>query len=397
MYLYIQITTIILYIVATTLPVAHGSPVLRSRPVVGILSQPYHGNNDYIAASYVKWLESAGARSIVIPYEADDNLLEEVFTQINGVLFPGGESDLPPHAHKIWNLISVRNANDGDFFPVWGTCLGFEFLVMLAGGKDVLQTGFDAENISLPLIFPTMEDVAKSGGIYSMDSKLYPISRSMRETLTMANITMNNHIKGITPSQFMASTNLTQLFHITSTNFDRNGRPFVSTIESRNYPIYGTQYHPEKNNFEFGLRHGLSPFTKYYSDEPYEAINHSEEAVELSMQLAFFFVGQVRRSTHGKYHLLKRHPVVYQYPMEIGRGFEQVFLIPKAESWNERQNNYEYHDHQQLINSVVSLTLVCVMVFFVILRHLNLGLRHSVHKHYFYIPENPVSLEMLVE
>jgi len=275
--------------------------------------------------------------------------------------------------------------------------LGFEFLVMLAGGKDVLQTGFDAENISLPLIFPTMEDVAKSGGIYSMDSKLYPISRSMRETLTMTNITMNNHINGITPSQFMASTNLTQLFHITSTNFDRNGRPFVSTIESRNYPIYGTQYHPEKNNFEFGLRHGLSPFTKYYSDEPYEAINHSEEAVELSMQLALFFVGQVRRSTHGKYHLLKRHPVVYQYPMEIGRGFEQVFLIPKAESWNERQNNYEYHDHQQLINSVVSLTLVCVMVFFVILRHLNLGLRHSVHKHYFYIPENPVSLEMLVE
>ena len=36
-----------------------------------------------------------------------------------------------------------------------------------------------------------------------------------------------------------------------STNTDENGIEFVSTIEHKTRPIYGTQWHPEKNNFEW--------------------------------------------------------------------------------------------------------------------------------------------------
>ena len=60
-------------------------------PVIGVLSQPvYDGGYQYIAASYVKWIESAGAAAIVIPYDADEYQTREIFSQINGVLFPGG-------------------------------------------------------------------------------------------------------------------------------------------------------------------------------------------------------------------------------------------------------------------------------------------------------------------
>ncbi len=369
---------------------------LRSRPVVGILSQPtfpsYRADNfDYIAASYVKWLESAGARSIVIPYGADDNLIEEIFTQINGLLFPGGATSLPKNVDTIWRLVMERNTNGS--FPVWGTCLGFEFLVMLVGGGEgVLDSGFDSENITLPLIFPSEEDVVDSNGVFSVHSALYTPSSPMRNTLENANITMNNHHQGITPSHFLENEKLTDFFYITSTNLDRQGRQFVSTIESKNYPIYGVQYHPEKNNFEYGLMDALQPDTKYYSDQPYEVINHSEEAVEFSMQLASFFVGKVRRSTSGNYNMTVRHPVVGQYTMVQGRGFEQIYLIPKAEHWDKKKSMYDHRSQGEYW--MISFFLVCVVSSFIILRSRNFGLRY-IEKHYFHIPDHPEAFEII--
>ena len=45
----------------------------------------------YLAASYVKFIESAGARVVPIPYEVSSNsTLEKIFSQINGVLVTGG-------------------------------------------------------------------------------------------------------------------------------------------------------------------------------------------------------------------------------------------------------------------------------------------------------------------
>jgi len=301
-------------------------------PVVGILSLPPQSGKPYyyIAASYVKWLESAGARSIPIAYDATDELLEEIFTQINGLLLPGGSAGLPQNAKKIWELVIESNSRGG-YFPVWGTCLGMEFMLMLVGGESTIQSGFNAENISLPLIFPTEEDVMNSNGVFSIESLLYP-EISQRQVLSSSNITMNNHHKGVTPNDFISEKKLASLFKITSTSIDRDGSPFVSTIESFQMPLYGTQYHPEKHNFE----HGLLPNTTL----PYEATNHSADAVALSIHLAFFFVGRVRKNTQ-RYDLVDRHPFVYQYEIKSDViGFEQIYIIPSAQNWKNSTENY---------------------------------------------------------
>jgi hypothetical protein len=41
----------------------------------------------------------------------------------------------------------------GDFFSIWATYLGYEYVVVLAStkGEAILQSDFDAENICLPL------------------------------------------------------------------------------------------------------------------------------------------------------------------------------------------------------------------------------------------------------
>lgn len=53
----------------------------------------------------------------------------------------------------------------------------------------------------------------------------------------------------------------------------------MSTIESKAYPIYGLQWHPEKNNFEW-----LFP----------SQIPHSAEAVAVSQYMADYMVSLAR-------------------------------------------------------------------------------------------------------
>ena len=74
-----------------------------------------------------------------------------------------------------------------------------------------------------------------------------------------------------------------------STNKDRQGVEFVSMIEAYKYPIFGSQWHPEKNNFEWG---------ETSEGVPNEAINHSHDAILASQYMGNFFVDQARLSQH---------------------------------------------------------------------------------------------------
>ena len=55
-------------------------------PVIALLSQSLYGKLSYTPASYVKWLEMAGARVTLVPYEASDATVDEVFNKTNGAL-----------------------------------------------------------------------------------------------------------------------------------------------------------------------------------------------------------------------------------------------------------------------------------------------------------------------
>lgn len=86
----------------------------------------------------------------------------------------------------LWN--EALSANDkGDFFPIWGTCLGFETISIL-GAKDpkVLSSGFDSENLPLAL------DLTSDAGT----SRLLGETPAVRDLLANYNVTMNNHVSG---------------------------------------------------------------------------------------------------------------------------------------------------------------------------------------------------------
>jgi gamma-glutamyl hydrolase len=136
----------------------------------------------------------------------------------------------------------VQLNNEGKYIPLWGTCLGFEWILSATvQNHSVLDTGFDSENYSIPVKF------TRSG----LQSQLFSHApKAIMESLSTLNITFNSHKSGITVYDFAKNIELSSLFDILTVNKDRKGNSFVSSIESRKYPIYATMWHPEKNIYE---------------------------------------------------------------------------------------------------------------------------------------------------
>lgn len=52
----------------------------------------------------------------------------------------------------VFSFILPKSYDDGDYFPVWGTCLGFEELAFLVSGESLL-TLTNTVSVPLPLNF----------------------------------------------------------------------------------------------------------------------------------------------------------------------------------------------------------------------------------------------------
>lgn len=239
-------------------------------PIVGLFAQPSTSSNpacnkscQYIAASYVKYLEAAGARVVPINYYSTEKELDHMFESLNGFFFPGGGAAFPHAAQYIFGTLAscsvcqsifmyslldkVVSANkEGDFTPLWGTCMGFQWLLISASRDtnilDPKSGQMDSYNYSIPLEF---RDAAFSSRMFADASK------DVMDILASENVTMNNHHYGIYTEHFEKTDSLSSFFNVLSTNKDRKGDEFISTIEAYDYPIYGTQWHPEKNPFEY--------------------------------------------------------------------------------------------------------------------------------------------------
>ncbi|XP_053353613.1 gamma-glutamyl hydrolase [Clarias gariepinus] len=281
-------------------------------PIIGVLAQevysPTPGKNTYIAASYVKYLESAGARVVPVMINRTEEEYTKLFRSINGILFPGGGASILSSGYAktagIFYKLALEAKSKGDYFPVWGTCLGFEQLTLLTSGK-LLLSHTNTSGVALPLIF-TKE---------SKDSRLFKeFPEDLITSLANEPLTENSHQWSITTETFTANEKLKQFYQILSTNTDGQTE-FVSTVEAYDFPIYGTQWHPEKNAFEW---------TRTY-------IPHSISAVKTTFYMAQFFVNEARKSLH-RFPSQKEEQkaLIYNYqPTYTGKksSFEQVYYF----------------------------------------------------------------------
>ena len=256
-------------------------------PVVAIMTQPWKHGGGFLPASYVKWVEMAGALAIPLLYSASDHEVDSIFQQVNGVLLPGGDAAIGGTARRILRLATEANRR-GIFFPVWGTCDGFQWMLQACAGEDsILTDGFVSSNVSWPL---NLTAAARSSRLLKPATTLsIPFAQppiTLIEALGSRALTFNSHHMGVTPIDFERST-LKDAFQVLATDVDEHGRSFISLVEAKAMPFWGSQFHPEKNIFETGF---------FDSGAPFERINHSNAAVVMSQYFANFFVEQCRKS-----------------------------------------------------------------------------------------------------
>lgn len=83
-----------------------------------------------------------------------------IAVEIFRILFPGGAlSFTDPKGYSeagqyIYQIASELN-DRGDYFPLWGTCLGFEFLTYVSANQTEIRANCNSYSQSVPLTFKT--------------------------------------------------------------------------------------------------------------------------------------------------------------------------------------------------------------------------------------------------
>lgn len=288
--------------------------LLKDNPIIGILSLPisqcsYTNGSSCIPSNYVHWLQAAGAQIVPIPYDSSEAAVRTLYSRINGVLFTGGGLDLALDSQYVKTaklLFDLATSNPNDRFPIWGTCMGFQLLHILAAWDTTVlcEYCYDSMNVSWP-IYPT--PLAKGSRFFGA------LSADTIRTLTKENSTFNIHHDGIPLDVYTKYPKLGSFFNLLSTNVDRQGKAFASTVEAKAWPIFGIQWHAERNQFHFLPRY---------------LIDHSRAAVRAMFDVATLMVSEALQSSHAypSQDVLQAALIETTLALNVGYGVVEYYL-----------------------------------------------------------------------
>jgi len=113
----------------------------------------FKGKTSYIMSDYVKYIEAQGARVVPILYDESDETTLDKINHLDGVFLPGGGGNYYDKGEYILKEVIKKN-DAGHFYPIWGTCLGYEHLVTYTAdsGRDALGR-FPLHKVSIPIKF----------------------------------------------------------------------------------------------------------------------------------------------------------------------------------------------------------------------------------------------------
>ena len=294
----------------------------HDRPIMGIMSIPSTASASYpidqysyFGAGYVKFLEMAGIRVVPIPYDTPYDEIEVLFSKINGILIPGGGPSLWVDEDRMLGFsnmtltskflleLAIKSNLNGDYFPIWGTCLGLEMLILDVTSDPKAMDIFNSENHHGNVLFLNKKSRVFEG--MAEDLKLYA------ETEAPA---FFFHKYGKRYDKFVVDQRLTDFFEVNAVSQDLDGVWFISSAEGKKFPIYISQFHPEMNVFEWKKE---------------DNVNHEKEAIEFSQHIANFIAKEARKSEH-KFSNQEEEDkyLIYGYnPVQVPDFYEQVYFF----------------------------------------------------------------------
>lgn len=214
---------------------------------------------------------------------------------IGGILLTGGRINLLKHSEQaaeedkeenleestkespktqfakkvIWLIqeIERRHQKKNDPLPVWGTCLGFEGLMLKEAEEEFDFDKVDNQNVANKIKFLNIEPELK--GFFDDDTL---------EFMQKEPIFFFNHKNAISVEKFENDKSLQDNFEVLATSTLRDSEtPIVAFVKHREMPFYGVQFHPEKNEFEMKAE-----------------VDHTEKSIDVMKRFADFFLSKVK-------------------------------------------------------------------------------------------------------
>ena len=147
-----------------------------------------------------------------------------------------------PYYNYIRSLVTKAKAfNDaGRRFPIWGTCLGFETLLMaLSNGEVLRDPGIVNDEVSTPVKFSKSKDSIFKSVFTSADFN------AMRYN----DYFYFHHIYVFITSLTINETYVLNNIDILAQSTTQNNLKIIAAYQHRYYPFVGVQFHPEETEF----------------------------------------------------------------------------------------------------------------------------------------------------
>lgn len=240
----------------------------RKKVQIGIVTAPMPTQHldqapSYLDKAYASWVEMAGANAVLIPYNSDS--IATYLSMVHGVVWVGGAiENTKTHTKEQYATLvrtfreifdhAVRENDRGNYFPLWGTCLGFDLLAMM--GENLTDGYFQriqhATKFRLgPLIFNGSSRIRSS------------LPMALQKKVAVSPVVHHLHEYGFDVTS-PHTKKLRSYLKIVSVDDADNGVRFMNMFEYKKYPFYGCQWHPEKPLTDLGvqLSYTLSLFLK---------------------------------------------------------------------------------------------------------------------------------------
>ena len=215
----------------------------------------------YVADNYREWLQSADIQIIPVLFYNGLQEISDLMDNLDGFVLTGGsESFYKYEGYPSLYLTTIahilkkaKEINDsGREFPLWGTCLGFEALIVAESEGKLNRK-------------KVMNHVKLRERIHVSDNKLRSVQFfSEKELDDMEDIPLLyfNHMWGLSKWDIENLPELEDKIKI-GANIDTDAQRNVAVwMEFVRYPFFGTQFHPEKEAMS-----GANPFNSKRTEQ----------------------------------------------------------------------------------------------------------------------------------